>query len=112
MLAELNKKGVNVLGFEYSQAAIEMCQSKGLSIKKFDIESQESINEKADLIISVEVAEHLPAKCVDRYVELLTNISDIVLITAAPPGQGGIDHVNEQPNEYWIEKFLAKNFQY
>lgn len=112
LLAELNRKGVKVLGFEYSQAAIDMCRSKGLSVKKFDLESQESLNEKADLVISAEVAEHLPAKCADRFVDLLTNISDIVLITAATPGQGGIDHVNEQPNEYWIEKFLARNFQY
>ena len=30
-----------------------------------------------------------------------------IVITAAPPGQGGTDHVNEQPPQYWIEKFTG-----
>jgi len=28
-------------------------------------------------------------------------------MTAAPPGQGGHLHLNEQPSEYWIELMLA-----
>jgi hypothetical protein len=31
-------------------------------------------------------------------------------MTAATPGQGGTEHVNEQPNEYWIEKFRHRGF--
>ena len=26
------------------------------------------------------------------------------------PGSSGRDHVNEQPNDYWIEKFAARGF--
>jgi hypothetical protein len=31
-------------------------------------------------------------------------------MTAATPDQHGVDHVNEQPFEYWIAKFHARGF--
>jgi hypothetical protein len=58
----------------------------------------------------MEVAEHLPEAVADRYVELLTSLSPLVVFTAAPPGQGGSDHVNEQPPSYWILKFQQRDF--
>jgi SAM-dependent methyltransferase len=112
LLLELKKRGVNTLGLEYSQAGLENCRVKGLSVQHFNIESGKAIAEKADLAISTEVAEHLPAKCADKYVDILTSISNTVIVTAATPGQGGLDHVNEQPNEYWIGKFSQRDFQY
>lgn len=52
------------------------------------------------------MAEHLYAKHADKLVETLTRSArHAIYFTAAPPGQGGLDHVNEQPHEYWIEKF-------
>jgi hypothetical protein len=32
------------------------------------------------------------------------------VFTAAHPGQGGTDHVNEQPATYWIAKFAKRGF--
>jgi hypothetical protein len=31
-------------------------------------------------------------------------------MSAALPGTGGKDHVNEQPSEYWMAKFAARGF--
>jgi hypothetical protein len=50
----------------------------------------------------------LPASCADRFVDILVSISKTVVLTAATPSVCGTDHVNEQPNEYWIEKFAAR----
>jgi len=33
-----------------------------------------------------------------------------VVFSAARPGQGGSDHVNEQPPEYWITRFEQNGF--
>jgi hypothetical protein len=33
-------------------------------------------------------------------------------MSAATIGQGGLDHVNEQPHEYWIEKMERRGFDY
>jgi hypothetical protein len=36
--------------------------------------------------------------------KLLCNLLPFVIIPAAPPGQGGTAHVNEQPHSHWIKK--------
>lgn len=61
--------------------------------------------EKFDLAISLEVAEHLPEECADVFVASLTSLSDTIVFSAAIPNQGGQDHINEQWPSYWIPKF-------
>jgi len=63
------------------------------------------IHEKSDLLICLEVAEHLPTEIADQFVLNLTNASPIVVFSAALPGQTGVNHINEQPPWYWREKF-------
>jgi len=63
------------------------------------------IHEKSDLLICLEVAEHLPAEVADQFVLNLTNASPIVIFSAALPGQTGVNHINEQPPWYWRKKF-------
>lgn len=66
--------------------------------------------EKVDLAISVEVAEHLPPSSAGKFVESLVGISDMVLFGAAFTGQGGINHINEQPSTYWAALFASHNY--
>ena len=65
---------------------------------------------KFDLAISCEVAEHLPAAAAATLVGTLTSLSDVVLFSAAIPGQGGVHHVNEQWPAYWQALFRARNY--
>ncbi len=65
---------------------------------------------KFDLAISLEVGEHLPDQCADGLVSTLTTAADVVLFSAALPGQGGTNHINEQWPEYWAAKFAAKGY--
>ena len=65
---------------------------------------------KFDLAICCEVAEHLPATAAATLVGTLTSLSDVVLFSAAIPGQGGVHHVNEQWPEYWQALFRARNY--
>lgn len=58
-----------------------------------------------DIVVSLEVAEHLPEEYAERFVESLIRHSDTVLFSAAVPGQGGTHHVNERWPSYWAEKF-------
>ena len=107
LLAEMNNNGVSGFGLEYSERGIMLCEKKGLKVHKFDIETDKNnpIGGNFDLVTSFEVAEHLPEKLADKFVEFLAGVAPSILITAATPGQGGLDHVNEQPHEYWISKF-------
>lgn len=63
-----------------------------------------------DLAMCIEVAEHLPPDRADFLVKLLTASADVVFFSAAQPGQGGTLHLNEQPREYWLEKFQDRGF--
>jgi SAM-dependent methyltransferase len=114
VLQNLRTLGVPAAGLEYSEAALELCRQKRIQVHKFDIESNQPVPVRpADLVYSSEVAEHLPECCADRYVKLLCSLARRhLVITAAPPGQGGTDHVNEQPASYWIDKFENQGSRY
>jgi SAM-dependent methyltransferase len=69
-----------------------------------------SADERYDLAVSLEVAEHLPAPCAAGFVASLVEAAPFVLFSAAIPGQGGTGHVNEQWPEYWAELFEAHDY--
>src|SRR5881296_3388824 len=58
-----------------------------------------------DLVVSLEVAEHLPPECAEAFVASLTGLGPVVLFSAAIPFQRGTHHVNEQWPEYWAARF-------
>jgi hypothetical protein len=65
-----------------------------------------------DLVSCVEVAEHIPADRADELVEgCCSRSGGWIYFSAAPPGQGGHGHVNEQPREYWEAKFAARGWR-
>lgn len=66
---------------------------------------------KYDLAMCLEVAEHLEGKRADSFIEELTGLSDIVVFSAAIPGQEGTQHINEQFLKYWIDKFNQNGYK-
>lgn len=69
------------------------------------------IGERYDLCISLEVAEHLPPASAHDFVDALCRASDIVLFSAAVKDQGGLSHLNEQWQSYWIALFDERGYQ-
>ncbi|GAB2191904.1 hypothetical protein MAH1_35130 [Sessilibacter sp. MAH1] len=65
-----------------------------------------------DLLISLEVAEHLSADRASSFVEELCNISNQIIFSAAIPYQGGTGHVNENWLQYWVKLFAQNHFKY
>lgn len=63
-----------------------------------------------DLVQSLEVAEHIDESCADVFIQSLVIHGDVILFSAAIPGQGGTHHVNEQWPSYWIAKFAQAGF--
>lgn len=113
LLEAIGSHGVSVKGFEYSDAGLEFCWRRNLDVVKFDLVADlPAPDERCDVVVSTEVAEHLPASAADRYVALLCSLAPVIVFTAARPGQGGRDHINEQPHEYWIEKFAGLGFEF
>jgi glycosyltransferase involved in cell wall biosynthesis/SAM-dependent methyltransferase len=64
-----------------------------------------------DVVLSLEVGEHIPAESADDYVNFIDNTgAGLIYFSAARPGQGGIGHINCQPKSYWVDKFHAAGF--
>lgn len=75
-----------------------------------DLSQPIRLNRRFDIIQSLEVAEHLPETAAVGFVKSLTKHSDVVLFSAAAPGQGGAHHVNEQPYSYWRDLFANERY--
>lgn len=70
-----------------------------------------TLDRRFDLAMSFEVAEHLPAARAAGFVRDLTRLAPAVLFAAALPGQGGVGHINEQWQSYWIDRFAEQGYE-
>ena len=80
------------------------------AFRAHDLSTPLDLNKRFDLVQSLEVAEHLPADKAETIIDSVTGHGDVILFSAAVPHQGGEHHVNEQPPEYWREKFAARGY--
>lgn len=78
---------------------------------KTNLENPINFDEKFDLAISLEVAEHLSNDNAHNFIKYLTSKSNFILFSAAVPYQGGTNHINEQWQSYWIDIFEENGFK-
>ena len=68
------------------------------------------LKNRYDLVISLEVGEHLEESAADAFIKSLTNHADVIIFSAAVPYQGGDRHLNSQWPDYWRSKFNSVGF--
>jgi hypothetical protein len=104
--AELRRRGHIVVAYEYARLGRVIARLQGVHARPFDLaQAVVATPSECDLAYSFEVAEHLPPELGDRLVAFLAASAPTIVFTAAPPGQGGSGHVNEQERPYWVERF-------
>lgn len=92
----------------FDSATDQMTMAGNMSLHRADLTDRHAVltGLSANLVLCLEVAEHI-ARGEDEEV-LLQNVNstteDVLLFSAAVPGQGGCGHVNEQPHGYWRNK--------
>jgi SAM-dependent methyltransferase len=75
------------------------------------------LKSKFDLCMSLEVAEHLTPERGNggggkvSFIKDICSYSDIVLFSAAIPGQTGVNHINEQWQSYWADIFYQRGYK-
>jgi 2-polyprenyl-3-methyl-5-hydroxy-6-metoxy-1,4-benzoquinol methylase len=116
VLAQLASYGWDVQGVDGSKCAIAACpESIRSRVGIVDLLGPWNFRTQCcDVAICVEVAEHLPAHAAAQLVwrvSELPRFSGHIVWSAATPGQGGVDHVNEQPHTYWLSMFRDQQWE-
>ena len=81
-----------------------------MCFQRRDLTAPVDLGRKFDVVLCLEVAEHLDAEFGPVLIEALTRHSNRVLFSAACPGQPGQHHVNCQWPQYWQELFNQQGF--
>jgi len=79
-------------------------------IRVCDLLSDWNLNRRFDLVLCLEVAEHLPESAALTLVEKLTACGDRIFFSAANPWQQGQHHVNLQWPAFWQGLFNQAGF--
>jgi len=75
-----------------------------------DLAERFCLDRRFDLVQSLEVAEHLAPQASADFVNSLCAHGDVVLFSAAQPGQGGEGHVNERSLSAWAREFARRGY--
>ena len=109
----LREKGVDAYGIDVSSYAISQANEK---IKPY-LKAMSALDDlpddfpkKYDLVISIEMIEHLYEEDGLKVIDKMVNYSDKILISSTDSDFDEPTHFNVQPQEYWSEKFAAKGY--
>ena len=95
--------GIRALGIDIDSRVVGKEHLKYQSL--FDLTD----TDQADIVICLEVAEHIDESAADLVAyQVARCVKKTLIWSAAQPGQGGIGHINCQPKEYWEEKLAAQ----
>lgn len=110
--AQFAKIGIaDVIGLDGAYVDTSQLKIPRALFKDMDLELPIRLERSFDLAVSLEVAEHLSARRARSFVADLTRLAPIVLFSAAIPGQGGDQHINEQWQSYWQRLFADQGFR-
>jgi SAM-dependent methyltransferase len=101
----------DLLGVDGAHVKSADLQIKPEMFRAVDLERPVAVERQFDLVVSLEVAEHIQPANAAQFVSSLTQLGKVVLFSAAIPFQGGVDHVNEQWPDYWAKLFAARGFR-
>lgn len=109
LVEALRNRGVKAWGVDISEYAISNVSPE---IKEFCWKGSvsEPFPQKYDLIVSIEVLEHLQKTDSEKAVSNLCQHSDDILFSSTPNDYKEVSHFNVQPPEYWAELFAKEGF--
>ena len=110
-IQEFKNRGLNAYGIEGSKEAFPHIPEE---IRHFvfnkDLRKPFFLHYYFKVVMCLEVAEHIEKEYADQFVSNLINLTDYIIISAAPPGQKGHYHVNCQPVSFWELLFEEYEF--
>ena len=99
-----------ICGYDGVWVPKDSMKIKSENFRTIDFYGDFSITERFDFALCLEVAEHVSREVSEKMVRVMCGCADVVLWSAAIPGQGGYEHINERYQDHWIEVFKAQGF--
>jgi hypothetical protein len=112
--AAAQKLGRQTVAYEHGWFGRLLAKRHAIDVRPLELGCRDAheADRPFDLAYCFEVAEHLDAALGDDLVRFCATVAPVVVFTAAPPGQGGTGHKNEQPRCYWIDRFDTNGMRY
>lgn len=111
-LAAYRKLGVaDYLGVDGAYVDRSMLLIADSCFRPIDITKPFDCGRQFDVVQCLEVAEHVPQHASATLVDNIVRHGKRVIFSAAVPGQGGEDHINERPYTYWRDLFSARGYR-
>ncbi len=109
LVEALNERAVDARGIDVSEYAISQVDE---SVRdRCTVGSlAEPIAGRYDLIVSIEVLEHIPPTETDRVIANLCAATDRILLSTTPSDYGEATHLNVQPPEAWAALMAREGF--
>jgi hypothetical protein len=101
----------DVLGLDGGWVQTDSLDIPAEQFRAVDLRQPICINRRFDLALCMETGEHLPIERSPGLVSDLVGLAPVVLFSAAVPGQGGTDHINEQWPDFWAELFATHGYE-
>jgi SAM-dependent methyltransferase len=101
-------QNIGIDGEYVDRSALLIERSRFLAM---DISSEFDLGRQFDLVQCLEVAEHIDPRASATLVSNLVRHGKQILFSAAVPGQGGEEHINERPYAFWREHFAVHRYR-
>ena len=110
LVETLRNRGVDAFGIDISEYAIQQVRN---DLKEYCHVSSilQPLTNRYDLIVSIEVIEHIDEKNCDRVIKNLCLASDQILLATTPDDFDDPTHFNVQPPLYWVQRFSQYGFE-
>jgi SAM-dependent methyltransferase len=109
LVAFLRKREVEAFGLDISEYAIQNIHPDAKPFCWIG-SGTDPLPRKFELVVCIEVLEHLPHIEAEKAIENLCRCSDDVLFSSTPFDYKEGTHFNVQPPEYWVEAFARQGF--
>lgn len=113
LVEALRSLGVEAYGVDISEYAIAQADSKikpYLSVQSALDKLPDNFPEKFDLVVTIEVIEHLYEEDSTPMINRLCQYGDVVVFSSGDVDVDNLTHFNVQKPEYWAKKFAARGF--
>lgn len=113
LVEALRERGVEAYGFDVSEYAISNAVDGARPycfVHSITERLPDTVPQRFDLVITIEVMEHLFPADGEKAIANLCQYSDTIIFTSTPSDIENMTHLNVQQAEYWCKEFAKNSF--